>query len=89
MTGDANRCPIGKVHIADLSRPDTRIMVEARLDLPSCDDGAGSGSQTRLMFILLADDAAGKRFVIDDVLRERADGDWFSLKASLESRAGP
>ncbi len=87
ITGDANRCPIGNTHIADLTRADTRIMVEARLDLPSCDGNSGNGSQMRLMFILLADDAAGKRFVIDDILRERLDGSWFSLKASLERLA--
>lgn len=89
VTGDANRCPIGNVHVADLTRPDTRIMVEARFELPSCNGGSGSGSQMRLMFILLTDDAAGMRFVIDDILRERSDGSWFSLKASLERLASP
>ncbi|MGX5668114.1 hypothetical protein ACWKW9_19310 [Rhizobium daejeonense] len=87
MTGDVNRCPIGNVHVADLTRPDTRIMVEAKLYLPPCD--GGSGSERRLMFILVADDAAGRRSVIDDVLRERADGSWFSLKASLERLSSP
>lgn len=89
VTGDANRCPIGNVHVADLTRPDTRIMVEARFELPSCNGDSGSGSQMRLMFILLTDDAAGMRFVIDDILRERSDGSWFSLKASLERLASP
>lgn len=87
MTGDANRCPIGKTVVSDLTRADTRIMVEALLKKPACDgDAAGT---IRLMFFLKKDEARGGRYVIDDILRAKGEGAWASLQAWLERRAGP
>ena len=49
MTGDENRCPIGKTAIVDRTRSDTRNMIDVTLDLPAC-DGAAARS-IRLMFL--------------------------------------
>ncbi|MBW9062085.1 hypothetical protein JNB71_02030 [Rhizobium herbae] len=87
MTGDANRCPIGKTGIVDRTRSDTRNMLEATMDLPAC-DGAPARS-IRLMFFLEKDGSSSGTYRIDDVLRFVAEGKWFSLQAWLERRARP
>lgn len=87
LTGDANRCPIGEDAVRDLTRPDTRIMVEARLDNSACNDGGeGPRNGIRLMFFLVKDETGGGRHVIDDITREAGEGRWASVKAWLERR---
>jgi hypothetical protein len=85
MTGDANRCPIGKTRIVDRTRSDTRNMLDVTMAMPSC-DGAAARSM-RLMFIFEKDELSSGRYRIDDVLRFVDDGNWFSLKAWLARRA--
>lgn len=87
MTGDVNRCPIGKTGIVDRTRSDTPDMLEVTMDLPSC-DGAAARS-IRLMFFLAKDKPAMGPDRIDDILRFVEEGEWFSLKAWLERRAKP
>jgi len=87
LTGDANRCPIGAHAVRDLTRADTRIMVEARLDNSACDDGGeGTGNGIRLMFFLVKDEKRGGRYVIDDITREAGEARLASIKAWLERR---
>ncbi|WP_438748088.1 hypothetical protein [Pararhizobium sp. O133] len=87
MTGDVNRCPIGKTAVTDRTRGDTPDRIEVRMDLPSC-DGAAARS-IRLMFFLKKDEPSSGPDRIDDVLRFVDEGEWFSLKAWLERRAKP
>jgi hypothetical protein len=85
MTGDANRCPIGKTGIVDRTPSDTRNMLDVKMDLLSC-DGAAARS-IRLMFFL--EKVGSEPYRIDDVLRFVEEGKWFSLQAWLERRARP
>jgi hypothetical protein len=87
MTGDANRCPIGKTGIVDRTRTDTPNILDVTMDLPSC-DGATARS-IRLMFFLEKDGSSSGRYRIDDVLRFVEEGKWFSLKAWLERGPQP
>ncbi|WEZ83335.1 hypothetical protein P6U16_00030 [Rhizobium sp. 32-5/1] len=87
MTGDTNRCPIGKTGIIDRTRSDTRNMLDVTMETPSC-DGAPVRS-IRLMFILEQDDPSSGLYRIDDVLRFIDEGNWFSLKAWLERQTKP
>ncbi|MBP1857004.1 hypothetical protein [Rhizobium herbae] len=83
MTGDSNRCPIGKTGVIDRTRSDTPDMLDVTMDLPSCDgDPARS---IRLMFVLEKDGSHR----IDDVRRFMGEGNWFSLKAWLERQVRP
>ncbi|MBA3042120.1 MAG: hypothetical protein KJ670_20170 [Alphaproteobacteria bacterium] len=87
LTGDANRCPIGMHTVRDLTRADTRIMVEARLDNSACNDGReGPRNGIRLMFFLVKDEKRGGAYVIDDITREAGEARWASIKAWLERR---
>lgn len=87
LTGDANRCPIGAHAVRDLTRADTRIMVEARLDNSACNDGGeGPRNSIRLMFFLVKDEKRGGAYVIDDITREAGEARWSSIKAWLERR---
>lgn len=84
MTGDPNRCPIGPVELVDRTRADTRNMIDVRFTTPACE---GPARQHRLMFILVPADSSATRYQIDDVLRPRDNGGWFSLQAWLERQA--
>lgn len=87
LTGDVNRCPIGKTGIIDRTRDDTPDMLEVTMDLPAC--GGDPARSIRLMFLLGKDKPTTGPARIDDVLRFVEDGQWFSLKAWLERRAKP
>ncbi|MCV9996888.1 hypothetical protein OE766_01335 [Pararhizobium sp. YC-54] len=87
MTGDANRCPIGKTGIVERTRSDAPDMLDVTLDLPSCD--AAAARSIRLMFFLEKGGSSSGLYRIDDVLRFVGEGNWFSLKAWLERGAQP
>ncbi|WP_156373751.1 MULTISPECIES: hypothetical protein [unclassified Rhizobium] len=87
MTGDVNRCPIGKTGIFDRTRSDTPDMLEVTMDFPTCDSAAARS--IRLMFFLKRDKPSSGPDRIDDVLRFVKEGEWFSLKAWLERQAKP
>ncbi|MBR0555294.1 hypothetical protein J5J10_06330 [Ciceribacter sp. L1K23] len=86
MTGDPNRCPIGKVGVIDRTRADTRNMIDVSLQTPDCGDNFPEGGH-RLMFIFEPVAGSSSRYAIDDVLRPLESGGWFSLKAWLERQA--
>lgn len=90
ITGDDNRCPIGTSTVTDLTRPDTPLMIEARLDNTACNrDGSRPRTGIRLIFFLVKDEGGGGRYVIDDISRAAGEGVWASLKAWLERRGRP
>lgn len=91
LTGDANRCPIGRTTVAAApTEKNGTVKVDAHLDNTVCNGSATTpGTGVRLRFTMVLEGHAGKagRYVIDDIEREGTDGTRHTLKGELRAMA--